>query len=381
MEHTGKAGISTLCANSSFDMFDINGLALMEAAAAAAAHAGDHNGLLFCTDLMPGNSGAGSLIPICPPSSSSHAVGLQGWNFANSDSLWASHDLPVKPDHSFQPSLLHEATELLTRNDSENFTQDHPSFHSFGGLDIPCESNLYGGSITQGIVDKKEPNWGYSSDEFDDLKEEDEKGSPDGRSSQPKTLLLERRRRGQLNERLYTLRSLVPKITKMDKASIVGDAISYIQDLQREVKDIQAEIEGLRSNVSLHNDSTPLDREDSGDSDLDNEMQLYEEGNNDSPAPNEPPTLPTLDVNVSKVTESTFHIRICCEKNPGVLVNLMLALESIQLDFHNANLTSLDGQLIKTATVKIKKPHGPVEEEALRGAILGAASKYGFRTT
>jgi UTP:GlnB (protein PII) uridylyltransferase len=56
-----------------------------------------------------------------------------------------------------------------------------------------------------------------------------------------------------------------------------------------------------------------------------------------------------VQVNVSKVKDKTFHIRIYCEKNPGVLVRLMRALESIQLDFHNANLTSLDGHMLKTA--------------------------------
>lgn len=388
MEHAGKGGISTLCANSSsFDMFDINGLALVEP---GAAHVGDQNGLLYCTDIMQGNCGTGSLIPICPSSSSSsHPLGLQGWNFASGESLWASHDLPVKADHSFQPPLLHEAAETLTRNGSGNlssFTQEEWRSHPFGGLEIPCETSHYvGGSIPgQGRVDKREPNWGFSSDENDDLKEEDEKGSQDGRPAQPKTLLLERRRRGQLNERLYTLRSLVPKITKMDKASIVGDAISYIQDLQKEVREIQAQIEGLRSNVSRHNDSTPPDpeREDSGDSDLDNEeMHLYEDGNSGSPTLLEAPTSPTLDVNVSKVNDGTFHIRIYCERNAAVLVKLMVALESIQvIAFHNSNLTALDGHMLKTGTVKIKMPPGPMEADALREVILEAAFKYGFRT-
>lgn len=385
MEHEVKGGISTLCANSSsFDMFDINGLALMEP---GDPHAGDQNGLLYCTDAMQGNCGPGSLIPICLSSSSnsSHPLGLQGWNFATSDSLWGSHDLPLKADQSFQPPLLHKATETLTRNGSGNlscFTQEEWRSHPFGGLDIPCETSHYaGGSIPQGRVEKREPTWGYSSDEIDDLKEEDEKGSQDGRP-QPKTLLLERRRRGQLNERLYTLRSLVPKITKMDKASIVGDAISYIQDLQKEVKDIQAEIEGLRSNVGHHNDSPPSpEREDSGDSDLDNETHLYEDGNSGSPTHHDAPTLPTLDVNVSKVNDRTFHVRIYCEKNPGVMVKLMLALESLKLDFHNANLTALDGHMLKTGTVKIKMPDPPMEADALREVILEASSQYGFRAT
>ena len=43
------------------------------------------------------------------------------------------------------------------------------------------------------------------------------------------------------------------------------------------MKDIQAEIEGLRSKLSGQNDSTPLDRDSSAVSDLDNEMQSYKD--------------------------------------------------------------------------------------------------------
>lgn len=369
-----------MCANSSFDMFDINALALMEP---GTAHVGDHNGLLFCQD----HSVAASLIPMCPSSSSSSLAGDQhGWTFQTRDSLWASQDLPVKPDESFQPPFLHEATGPITRNDIDNlssFTQDNSLFHPLGGLDISCsETNLYGGSIPQGRVDKKEPDCDYSSDEMDDLKDEDEKaGSQDGRSSQPKTLLLERRRRGQLNERLYTLRSLVPKITKMDKASIVGDAISYVEGLQRELKDIRNEIEELRSNVSRQIESTTLERSNSAGSDLDYEMQPYEEGNGNSPTSKEALTLSIIEVNVSQIKDRMFHIKIDCQKNPGVLVRLMRALESIQLDFQNASVSSVDGHMIKTAIVKIKKVHGPMEADALKGAILEAASHHGFRST
>lgn len=53
----------------------------------------------------------------------------------------------------------------------------------------------------------------------------------------------ERQRREKLNQRFYALRAVVPNISKMDKASLLGDAISYISDLQSQIRIMEAETE------------------------------------------------------------------------------------------------------------------------------------------
>ncbi|XP_038906619.1 transcription factor bHLH91-like isoform X2 [Benincasa hispida] len=56
----------------------------------------------------------------------------------------------------------------------------------------------------------------------------------------------ERHRRVQLNDKYVALRSLIPIPTKTDRASIVGDAINYIQELLREVKELKQLVEKKR---------------------------------------------------------------------------------------------------------------------------------------
>ncbi|KAK4397256.1 Transcription factor MTB1 [Sesamum angolense] len=53
----------------------------------------------------------------------------------------------------------------------------------------------------------------------------------------------ERQRREKLNQRFYALRAVVPTISKMDKASLLGDAIAYVTELQKKLKDMECERE------------------------------------------------------------------------------------------------------------------------------------------
>ncbi|XVF22363.1 hypothetical protein REPUB_Repub12eG0166300 [Reevesia pubescens] len=66
----------------------------------------------------------------------------------------------------------------------------------------------------------------------------------------------ERQRREKLNQRFYSLRAVVPNISKMDKASLLGDAIAYINELQAKLKVMESEREKFGSTSK---DSAGLD--------------------------------------------------------------------------------------------------------------------------
>lgn len=56
---------------------------------------------------------------------------------------------------------------------------------------------------------------------------------------------------------------------------------------------------------------------------------------------------------VDKLDEHMYHLKISCQKGPGVLVQLTQALESLDLDVLNAYHTSFQESILNTFVVEV----------------------------
>lgn len=296
---------------------------------------------------------------------------------------WTLHDFPSAEHNNF---LHQDAPDGSSHKPAKVKSSPglEKSIHDDIGDDIVgSKSVTYSGEKKSSSITKSSPQTGLrgftrsdsandllkqfdSSDNSDAMEDEEgEKNSPNGKAPTSKNLVSERRRRKKLNERLYSLRAIVPKISKMDKASIVGDAISYVQDLQKQVEDMQADILALQSNKDGSQEGMP---------DCTNNVMPLMGGH----VPRKQiPDHKILELEVSQMEEQTYHLRIHCKKGPGVLVQLTRALEALDFEIVNANLTSVSDHILNTIVVKVK--NGEVlKTEEIRNMTLDVVPKFGL---
>ncbi|KAK8552100.1 hypothetical protein V6N13_120525 [Hibiscus sabdariffa] len=121
-----------------------------------------------------------------------------------------------------------------------------------------------------------------------------------------KNLMAERRRRKRLNDRLSMLRSIVPKISKMDRISILGDTIDYTKELLERIQSLQQEIEAGSNELNMAH--------------IFNEVK-----------PNEILVRKTPKFEVERRNVDT-RIEICCSGKQGLLLSTLTTLEALGLE-------------------------------------------------
>ncbi|KAJ9554425.1 hypothetical protein OSB04_018470 [Centaurea solstitialis] len=167
---------------------------------------------------------------------------------------------------------------------------------------------------------------------------------------QSKNLQTERNRRKRMKDGLYTLRALVPKISKMDKAAIVGDAIEYIKELENNVKELQDELK-------------EMDERDCATNDREVEVCILKRAfgspTQTSPKPhfrvsNDEDDKTEVQVEVHQIDVRDFLLKLICTKKPDGFLRIMETVDSLGLEVIDVNVTTCNGRMLSVLNVKAK---------------------------
>ncbi|PNT76831.1 basic helix-loop-helix protein A isoform X2 [Brachypodium distachyon] len=166
-------------------------------------------------------------------------------------------------------------------------------------------------------------------------------------------VLQERKRREKLNERFIILRSLVPFVTKMDKASILGDTIEYVKQLRSRIQDLESSSTRQQQQV-VHGCgglTAAADQARSAKRKL-----ATREGS--SASSSSAPSSSSAEVQVS-IIESDALLELRCPDRRGLLLRAMQALQDqLRLEITAVRASSDDGVLLAELRAKVREVHG-----------------------
>ncbi|GKV23799.1 hypothetical protein SLEP1_g33494 [Rubroshorea leprosula] len=136
-------------------------------------------------------------------------------------------------------------------------------------------------------------------------------------------IIAERKRREKLSQRFIALSAIVPGLKKTDKASVLGDTIKYVKQLQEKVKILE---EQTRKKTM---ESVVLVKK----------SQLFAEGDNCSSNENcseqFKEQLPEIE---ARFCEKSVLIKFHCEKRNGVLEKILAQIEKFHLTIMNSSV-------------------------------------------
>ncbi|ESW09663.1 hypothetical protein PHAVU_009G145800 [Phaseolus vulgaris] len=163
-----------------------------------------------------------------------------------------------------------------------------------------------------------------------------------------KNLMAERRRRKRLNDRLSMLRAIVPKISKMDRTSILGDTIDYMKELLEKINNLQQEGELDSKMAAIFKDVKP------------NEILVR--------------NSPKFEVERSVDT----RVEICCAGKPGLLQSTVNTLEALGLEIQQCVISCFNDFTMQASCSEESEQRAMLSSEDIKQALYRSAG-YGGR--
>uniref|UniRef100_A0A2N9FJ76 BHLH domain-containing protein n=1 Tax=Fagus sylvatica TaxID=28930 RepID=A0A2N9FJ76_FAGSY len=163
------------------------------------------------------------------------------------------------------------------------------------------------------------------------------------------------------NEKFLVLRSMVPSISEIDKASILTDTIKYLKELEARVEELESCMDSVdfEARARRNQDIVEQTSDNYDNKKIDNGRKHWINKRKASDIDETDPELNRvvpeeglpLDVKVS-IKEQEVLIEMRCPYREYILLDVMDAINNLHMDAHSVQSSALDG--ILTLTLKSK---------------------------
>ncbi|CAL9049077.1 transcription factor bHLH25-like [Musa acuminata AAA Group] len=239
-----------------------------------------------------------------------------------------------------------------------------PRILSFGRPESPiCHSALYV-PTTRPKEEMAVPIRGGSKRDYDTMSGQGSKRAnlaARTASHNPEHVVAERKRREKLSQRFIALSAVVPGLKKMDKASVLGDAIEYLKRLEEQVKSLEDQVAKRQAEKAVLVKKSRLGADD-----------------DDSSSDEHPCGGPAPEIE-ARVCDKAVLIKIHCENRKGVLVKALSEIEKLHLSVGNTSvipfaaaslditvMTQMEEEFCVTAKEVVKKLNSAFRQRSVR---------------
>uniref|UniRef100_A0A7C9AIW8 BHLH domain-containing protein n=1 Tax=Opuntia streptacantha TaxID=393608 RepID=A0A7C9AIW8_OPUST len=272
----------------------------------------------------------------------------------NSSSLYDHEQLDFDyPRFDFQPNfcyahfdplshiLPHDHTNIIHHEDTVN--QKANNRLQLGERSTELVQHEHHQSAAVGVGDNYQKNNDKmcKNDDHHDKKQGGGGASTSSRSTKRKRepseaqdhINAERKRRELLSTQFVSLSAIVPGLKKMDKTSVLGEAIKYMEELKKKVKALE-EVAAKRTVepvvVVKKSKLVVADEDNEASSSGADSCNNGGEGGGRSGE-----SLPEIEV---RVWDKSMLIKVCCEKRKGMLPKLFQEVEKLGINVINSSV-------------------------------------------
>ncbi|XP_057730829.1 transcription factor bHLH18-like [Arachis stenosperma] len=162
-------------------------------------------------------------------------------------------------------------------------------------------------------------------------------------------VIAERKRREKLSQRFIALSAIVPGLKKMDKASVLGDAIKYLKQLQEKVKILEEQVAEKTVESAIFVKRSILFAEDNGSSSEENPDQK----------------IPEIE---ARISGKDVLIRIHCDKHSGIVPKIINEIEKHDLSVQSSSFLPFgNNSLDITIVAQMKKECTLTAKDIIKG--------------